>query len=58
MLVRGERRGDGRPGNICGFTELRAKPYYGYQPVQDAVFLLSPLLFQDKQNYGKLECIT
>lgn len=50
MLVRGERRGDGRPGNICGFTELRAKPYYGYQPVQDAVFLLSPLLFQDKQN--------
>lgn len=53
-----ERRGEEMegPGNICGFAELRAKPYSGYQPAQDAVFLPS-LFFQNKQTNGKTECI-
>ncbi len=43
--MRREKRGDGTPGNICGFTELHAKPYSGYQPAQDAMFLPSLVFF-------------
>lgn len=47
----GEEEMEG-PGNICGFTELRAKPYSGYQPAQDALFLF-PLFFSGQTDLCK-----